>query len=205
VLYRISQAFARRQKALELSGTPQEMFAIERLMREGVRGDTARDLVVSHGAERCLHYAEALDTQEGIRNRASFLVSAIRKGYALPEPPEPAQETQETSRIADAPQERETKPHTIEPTPPPPSDPAAEELWSRVLEHAEEEIDASSLRVWFGAVTAVALGSNSLTISLPTPFAKEYIETRFKAALEDALRQELSQDAALRVVVGAGG
>jgi DnaA N-terminal domain len=205
VLYRISQAFARRQKALELSGTPQEMFAIERLMREGVRGDTARDLVVSHGAERCLHYAEALDTQEGIRNRASFLVSAIRKGYALPEPPEPAQETQETSRIADAPQERETKPHTIEPTPPPPSDPAAEELWSRVLEHAEEEIDASSLRVWFGAVTAVALGSNSLTISLPTPFAKEYIETRFKAALEDALRQEVSQDAALHVVVGAGG
>src|SRR5918993_1892574 len=205
VLYRISQAFARRQKALELSGTPQEMFAIERLMREGVRGDTARDLVVSHGAERCLHYAEALDTQEGIRNRASFLVSAIRKGYALPEPPEPAQETQETSRIADAPQERETKPHTIEPTPPPPSDPAAEELWARVLEHAEEEIDASSLRVWFEAVTALALGPNSLTISLPTPFAKEYIETRFKAALEDALRQELSQDAALRVVVGAGG
>jgi hypothetical protein len=189
VLYRISQAFARRQKALELSGTPQEMFAIERLMREGVRGDTARDLVVSHGAERCLHYAEALDTQEGIRNRASFLVSAIRKGYALPEPPETAQE-------------RETKPHTIGPTPPPPSDPAAEELWGRVLEHAEEEIDASSLRVWFEAVTAVALGPNSLTISLPTPFAKEYIETRFKATLEDALRQELAQDAALRIVVG---
>jgi hypothetical protein len=205
VLYRISPLFARRQKALELSGTPQEMFAIERLMREGVRGDTARDLVVSHGAQRCLRYAEALDTQEGIRNRASFLVSAIRKGYALPEPPEPAQETLETSQIADAPQERETKPHTIEPTPPPPSDPAAEELWGRVLEHAEEELDASSLRVWFEAVTAVALGPNSLTISVPTPFAKEYIETRFKATLEDALRQELSQDAALRVVVGAGG
>jgi hypothetical protein len=205
VLYRISPLFARRQKALELSGTPQEMFAIERLMREGVRGDTARDLVVSHGAQRCLRYAEALDTQEGIRNRASFLVSAIRKGYALPEPPEPAQETLETSQIADAPQERETKPHTIEPTPPPPSDPAAEELWGRVLEHAEEELDASSLRVWFEAVTAVALGPNSLTISVPTPFAKEYIETRFKATLEDALRQELSQDAALRVVVSAGG
>ena len=54
MVYRISQTFARRQKALELSGTPQEMFAIERLMREGVRGDTARDLVVSKGAEKCL-------------------------------------------------------------------------------------------------------------------------------------------------------
>ncbi len=55
----------------------------------------------------------------------------------------------------------------------------------------------------------MALGSDFLTISVPNPFAKEYIETRFKATLEVALRQELSQDAALcvalRVVVGAGG
>jgi hypothetical protein len=38
---------------------------------------------------------------------------------------------------------------------------------------------------------------------VPNPFAKEYIESRFKATLEDALRQKLSQDATLRVAVGA--
>jgi hypothetical protein len=202
VLYRISPTFARRQKALELSGTPQEMFAIERLMREGVRGDTARDLVVSHGAERCLRYVDALDLQEGIRNRASFLVSAIRKGYALPEPPEPpeqAQEPLEPSLAEEAPREAETS--RSESSPPPPSDPVAEELWARVLEGAEGEIDVSSMRVWFGDVTAVALGSEYLTISVPTPFAKEYIETRFEAALEAALREEFSGTASLRVVV----
>ncbi len=202
VLYRISTAFARRQKALELSGTPQEMFVIERLMREGVRGDTARDLVVSHGAEKCLRYAEALDAQEGIRNRASFLISAIRKGYAFPEPPEPAQEPLEYSLIADTPREGATDRASVAPSPPPP-DPAAEELWGRVLERAEAGIDASSLRVWFEAVTAVDLGADSLTISAPNPFAKEYIETRFKATLEDTLRQELSDRATLRVVAGA--
>jgi hypothetical protein len=209
VLYRISHLFARRQKALELSGTPQEMFAIERLMREGVRGDTARDLVVSHGAERCLRYAEALDAQEGIRNRASFLVSAIRKGYALPGPPEPDQEplepSFESSVIAhDA--QQETEPHPREDPevfPPPTPDPAAEGLWDRVLENAKDEIDASSLRVWFGTVTAVALGPESLTISVPTPFAREYIETRFRAALEAALHEELSEGASLRVLVHA--
>jgi hypothetical protein len=201
VLYRISPAFARRQKALELSGTPQEMFAIERLMREGVRGDTARELVVSHGAERCLMYADALDLQEGIRNRASFLVSAIRKGYALPEPPEPAQEPLEASLVADTPHETEP-PRSDHPSPPPPaSDPAAEELWVRVLENAGAGIDASSMRVWFGGVTAVAVGSEYLTISVPTPFAKEYIETRFKAPLETALREELTGGTSLRVVV----
>ena len=194
LLYRISPLFARRQKALELSGTPQEMFAIERLMREGVRGDTARDLVVSHGAERCLSYAEALDLQEGIRNRASFLVSAIRKGYALPEPPDPAQEP---LREAESPLE---SPHSESPPPPPP-DAAAEELWARVLEHAGAEIDASSMRVWFGGVSAVAVGSEYLTVSVPTPFAKEYIETRFRSPLEAALREELTGGASLRVVV----
>jgi hypothetical protein len=199
VLYRISPTFARRQKALELSGTPQEMFAIERLMREGVRGDTARDLVVSHGAEGCLRYADALDLQEGIRNRASFLVSAIRKGYAFPEPPASAQEPLEPSLAAEA--LRETEPPRPEPAPPPTPDPAAEELWARVLENAEAEIDASSKRVWFGDVTAVAVGSEYLTISVPTPFAKEYVETRFKAALEAPLREELTGGASLRVVV----
>jgi Replication initiator protein A/DnaA N-terminal domain len=213
VIYRISHLFARRQKALELSGTPQEMFAIERLMREGVRGDTARDLVVSHGAQRCLRYAEALDAQEGIRNRASFLVSAIRKSYVLPEPPEPDQEPLEPSDpslesssgpslLAHA--SRETEPllsEDPEGCSPPTPDPAAEKLWGRVLENARGEIDASSLRVWFGTVTAVGLGPQSLTISVPTPFAREYIETRFRTALEAALHEELSEGASLRVLV----
>jgi hypothetical protein len=200
LLYRISPTFARRQKALELSGTPQEMFAIERLMREGVRGDTARDLVVTRGAEGCLRHAEALDLQEGIRNRASFLVSAIRKGYALPEPPEPVQAPLEPVPASEA--TLEAEPPRPEPPPPPQKpDPAAEELWARVLERAEGEIDASSLRVWFAGVTAVGLGSRSLTISVPTPFAKEYIETRFRGSLEAALREELSDTASLHVVV----
>jgi hypothetical protein len=204
LLYRISPLFARRQKALELSGTPQEMFAIERLMREGVRGDTARDLVVSHGAEGCLRYADALDLQEGIRNRASFLVSSIRKGYALPEPQAPQAPPQEPLAVEPSPAAevpRETEPPRSEHPPPPPPDPEAEELWARVLEHAEAEIDASSMRVWFGGVSAVALGSEYLTISVPTPFAKDYIETRFKAPLETALREELTGGASLRVVV----
>jgi hypothetical protein len=210
VLYRISPLFARRQKALELSGTPQEMFAIERLMREGVRGDTARDLVVSHGAERCLLYAETLDAQEGIRNRASFLVSAIRKGYALPEPPDQDQEPLEPSfesSVISHESNQQTEPHPPEDPeafPPPTPDAAADELWTRVLQNAEGEIDAS-LRVWFAGVTAVDLGSESLTISVPTPFAKDYIETRFKPALETVLGQELSDGASLRVVVHPGG
>jgi len=75
-----------------------------------------------------------------------------------------------------------------------------------VLEHARGQIDASSLRVWFGEGTVpVALREDSLTISVPTPFAKEYIETRLKAALEAALSVELSEGSSLRLIVHGEG
>src|SRR4051812_16885848 len=85
VSYQISPEFARRQKARELSGDPGELFAIERLVSEGLRGDVARDLVACHGSERCLHYADALISQRGIRSRAGWLRRAIEDGYELPD------------------------------------------------------------------------------------------------------------------------
>src|SRR5215210_2001459 len=85
VSYEISPEFARRQKARELSGDPGELFAIERLVSEGLRGDVARDLVARHGSERCLHYADALISQRGIRSRAGWLRRAIEEGYELPD------------------------------------------------------------------------------------------------------------------------
>jgi plasmid replication initiation protein len=85
IRYRVSGEFVSRQKALELSGDPEEVFAIRRLMTEGVRGDIARDLVARYGSEKCLRYAEALATQKGIRNRGGWLRKAIEEGYDLPE------------------------------------------------------------------------------------------------------------------------
>src|SRR5215210_7997779 len=85
VSYEISSEFARRQKARELSGDPGELFAIERLVSEGLRGDVARDLVARHGSDRCLHYADALISQRGIRSRAGWLRRAIEEGYELPD------------------------------------------------------------------------------------------------------------------------
>ena len=135
-------------------------------------------------------------------------MSSIRKGYALPDPQAPQAPPQappqeplavEPSPAAEVPCETELPRSEHPPSPPP--DPESEELWDRVLKHAEAEIDASSMRVWFGGVTAVAVGSEYLTVSVPTPFAKDYIETRFKAPLETALREELTGGASLRVVV----
>jgi chromosomal replication initiation ATPase DnaA len=73
-----------------------------------------------------------------------------------------------------------------------------------VLGDAQDGIDASSLGVWFEGVVAVDRNRGSLTISVPNPFAREYVETRFKPGLEASLRERLSPTASLRIIVGAG-
>jgi hypothetical protein len=195
VLYRVSPGFARRQKALELSGDPQEMFAIERLIREGVRGDTARELVLNHGAGKCMHYADALDAQKGVRNRASFLVSAIREGYYLPGSP-PDQEPLELSLVEEPPaQEASAARPPIRPA----SDAEAEQVWREILDEVSRSVDSPSLQVWFEGAVPVVLRNDMLTVSVPNTVAQEYIESRFGSPLEEALRSILGEGARLQL------
>lgn len=197
ILYRVSQEFARRQKARELSGDPGELFAIERLTSEGIRGDVARDLVAYHGSDKCLRYADALEHQRGIRNRAGWLRRAIEKGFELPEPLPLGPQSALTER-------RPLFEGTAAVTQPPPtSDPGAEELWEQILQDVEVDIDVTSLRIWFDGISPIGLEDSILTIAVPSSFAKEYIETRFGERIESLLRERLSQKASLFVVVGS--
>jgi Replication initiator protein A/DnaA N-terminal domain len=208
VVYKVSREFARRQKARELSGDPKEIFAIERLIRERIDGDTARELVVTHGPETCLFYADAVNRQKGVLSRAGWIVSAIKGGWAirdaaqttlqdsLPETPVEGAEDHASPRSE---QDADRSPPYVPPDP----DPAAEELWEQVLQNAEGDIDVSSLRVWFEGISPIGLEDSTLSIAVPNSFAKEYIETRFGELLESSLREKLSKEASLRVVVGA--
>src|SRR5215207_2944297 len=210
VIYKVSRDFARRQKARELSGDPKEIFAIERLIRERIDGDTARELVVTHGPERCLFYAEAVNHQKGVLSRAGWIVSAIKRGWAirdaaqitlqdsLPETPVEGAEDQ-ASPLPEQDADRSPPPPYVPPDP----DPAAQEVWEQVLQDAEGDIDVSSLRVWFDGISPIGLEDSTLSIAVPNSFAKEYIETRFGELLESSLKESLSNQASLRVVVGA--
>jgi hypothetical protein len=210
VTYMVSREFARRQKARELSGDPKEIFAIERLIRERIDGDTARELVVTHGPERCLFYADAVNHQKGVLSRAGWIVSAIKGGWAirdvaqttlqdsLPETPVEGAEDQASPRTEQG-ADRSPPPPYVPPDP----DPAAQEVWEQVLQDAEGDIDVSSLRVWFDGISPIGLEDSTLSIAVPNSFAKEYIETRFGQLLESSLKESLSNQASLRVVVGA--
>jgi chromosomal replication initiator protein len=57
------------------------------------------------------------------------------------------------------------------------------------------------LRIWFKGSFGTALEGHTLTVAVPNPFAKEYIESRFGGLLEEALTGHLGEDAWLEVIV----
>ncbi|MBA2441318.1 MAG: chromosomal replication initiator protein DnaA [Rubrobacter sp.] len=79
-----------------------------------------------------------------------------------------------------------------------------EEVWTEVLDRVSEHINAPSLRVWFEGTKPVNLQEDQLVVSVPNSFAKEYIESRFKPLLEEALDSVLDREETSLVVTVGG-
>jgi len=208
--YEITEDFHERRVAVaSRSLSPEELFCVQRLQAEGMASETAEDLVATYGPGRVMHYVEALPNQRNIRNPAGWLRKAIESNYELDMPPalfNPSHDEllppdPETFRGEESPDSTRSTP-----APPPPvrlqPDPAAEEVWEGVMADVQDGIDGSALRIWFKGSFGTALEGHTLTVAVPNPFAKEYIESRFGGVLEEALTGHLGDDARLEVVVG---
>lgn len=200
VRYSVSKDFARRQKARELAGSPEEMFTIERLVHEGVWGNVARDLVAEKGIELCNYYLEALPYQKGIEGPGGWLKWAITNEADVSPPalrPEPLFALQQSQ---DKLREESSSPR-VEPEP----DPRAEELWRELLDELAGETDTPSFKVWFEGTIATGVNQEELTLAVPNSFAQEYIDTRFRTRIEEALKKRLGGGASLRLEVWSQG
>lgn len=81
----------------------------------------------------------------------------------------------------------------------------AEEVWYEVLERVSEHINTPSFKVWFEGTQPINLDEHRLEISVPNSFAKEYIESKFRPILEEALGTVMgSEDPTLVVSIGGG-
>lgn len=208
--YEITEDFHERRVAVTWrSLSPEELFCVQRLQAEGMASETAEELVATYGPGRVMHYVEALPNQRNIRNPAGWLRKAIESNYELDMPPalfNPSHDgllppDPETFRGEESPDSTRSPP-----APPPPvrlrPDPAAEEVWEGVMADVQDGIDGSALRIWFKGSFGTALEGHTLTVAVPNPFAKEYIESRFGGVLEEALTGRVGDDARLEVVVG---
>jgi Replication initiator protein A len=218
VSYEISSEFARRQKARELSGDPGELFAIERLVSEGLRGDVARDLVARHGSDRCLHYADALISQRGIRSRPGWLRRAIEDGYDLPDTlplPEPSADTSPPAfaeRSADDEQEALSKePRPVpeaslsqdtddeEPSAAPAPDPQAIAAWQALVSDLTALRGQDCLPPWFEQLEGGDLHGGTLTVRVPNTTAANHLNDHFGKDLMRLWRERSGADAIVQV------
>jgi Replication initiator protein A len=217
VSYQISPVFARRQKARELSGGPGELFAIERLVSEGLRGDVARDLVARHGSERCLRYTDALDSQRGVRSRAGWLRRAIEQGYELPDTlplpetssvapsPFPAvggrghdRPVSDPGQVPDAPVHHDLE---VEEAPSDESvhDPQAIAVWELLVGDLVALHGQDSLPPWFDQLAGGQLDGATLTVLVPNSTAANHLNETFGADLVHMWRERAGADALLQV------
>jgi plasmid replication initiation protein len=222
VSYFISPEFARRQKARELSGDPEELFAIERLVSEGLRGDVARDLVARHGSKRCLRYADALEVQRGIRNRAGWLRRAIEEGYELPDTlplPETTAETlspppaanddtvhdlliTEAKQVSGAPLSQASDQE--EPLDKPALDPRALKAWESLVKDLVVLRGRDSLPPWFDQFEGGQLEGTILTVLVPNSTAANHLNEHFGADLVRLWREHAGTGAILQVATDLG-
>ena len=222
VSYCISPEFARRQKARELSGDPEELFAIERLVSECLRGDVARDLVARHGSKRCLRYADALEVQRGIRSRAGWLRRAIEEGYELPDTlplPETPAETlsspppanddtvhdlliTEAKQVSGAPLSQ--APDQEEPLDEPALDPRALKAWESLVKDLVVLRGRDSLPPWFDQFEGGQLEGTILTVLVPNSTAANHLNEHFGADLVRLWRERAGTGAILQVATDLG-
>ena len=196
VRYNISADFAKRQKARELAGSPEEMFAIERLVHEGVWGNVARDLVAQKGVGLCNYYLEALPYQKGIEDPGAWLKWAVTNEAEVSSPPPRAEPLFAPENPVDAGSAEDPTP-LVEPD----KDFEAAELWHEVLDEIALEIDTPSFTVWFEAAIPTSLSQQVLTLSVPNTFAQEYIGDRFKERIEAGLQSRIGTNGCLRLEV----
>lgn len=78
----------------------------------------------------------------------------------------------------------------------------AEEVWARASLHLRQKLSDGNYSAWFGKSKPMAIDGNTFVLGVSTPFAKDWIETRYLEPLREALRA--SSDRPLDVAVLAG-
>lgn len=207
VHYRVSPKFVRQRVDPTSDLSEPQRYAVEALTAYGVWSETARELVLEHGPDHCMHYVELLPYQKGVRDRGAWLRKYIENGWPLKVPDEAVSSFPQGPTL---PQEGSA--------PPPPAaradgdqgqphakerEPDAEELFAALLQDLEDASPGVSSRAWLDGFPVASLDGHTLTLTLPTAIARDYADVDLRPALERALRDRLSPEANLNVVCPA--
>ncbi len=79
--------------------------------------------------------------------------------------------------------------------------PYTDPLWEKALEHISQHVNEGTFRIWFGQTTGLGLVDGTYSIGVPSEFAKDWIESRFRSLIIDALAQAAGEPVRCEIVV----
>ena len=226
IKYVLNKKFAKRTFSKRIDLTVAQQSAVEQMSYWGLNRTSAIEWVLKKGVDHCekwallLHFQPNVDRGKsgGLLNSAleeefdwwednarEYLEGRRRSGNVSPDVLKRAGElgilakpaTAEVSTVSEV--DGNTDEDHVYPPAAPEPDQEAVEVWADVLEIASEEIDTPSFAGWFESTVPTDWDGRRMEISVPHLFAKEYIESRFKGQILEALRKRGVQDPFLDV------
>lgn len=83
----------------------------------------------------------------------------------------------------------------------PPHDISPETLWQEILEKLKTELSKPSFDTWFSSTRLYLIEGNTVIISVPNDFAKDWLESRYAALIRSSIQSVIGHPINLRFII----
>jgi chromosomal replication initiator protein len=75
-----------------------------------------------------------------------------------------------------------------------------ESIWKNTLDDLKNKINLPTFKAWFEHITPLSLKKNCLTVSVGSPFAKEWLESRYSKILSDSIKKVTNTKCKIKII-----
>ncbi len=73
-------------------------------------------------------------------------------------------------------------------------------IWKNTLDDVKNRINLPTYKAWFEHITPVSLKKNCLTISVGSPFAKEWLESRYSGIISESVKKVTNNSYKIKII-----
>jgi len=73
-------------------------------------------------------------------------------------------------------------------------------IWKNTLDDLKNKINLPTYKAWFEHITPLSLKKNCLTVSVGSPFAKEWLESRYSKILADSIKKVTNTKCKIKII-----
>jgi len=77
-------------------------------------------------------------------------------------------------------------------------------IWMKVLDNVKDKVNTPTFKTWFEPIKPISIKKNLVTVSVNSPFAKEWLESRYLQMLLESVQKTIDNSAKLTITVDAG-